>query len=213
MELRIVILDRDRIRRRLVCEAASVIGGLRVVGEAASCEDAGVCAGADVFLINAALVRAERDALDGLVAESPGSCVVLYSAQPDLDSLIAAGRLPVRGVLAFNHLAGREFARALEVIAHGGAVIEPRSAQLLLEYVARMGVPVGSGRLQFELSGREAEVLELVRAGLSNKEIALRLRLSLGTVRGHLRSIFRKLDVRSRAGAAALATGLIRSAG
>jgi len=54
-----------------------------------------------------------------------------------------------------------------------------------------------------ELTDREHEVLQFVRLGLSNKEIAMRMTISLGTVRAHLRSIFRKLDVTSRAGAAA----------
>ena len=55
------------------------------------------------------------------------------------------------------------------------------------------------------LTARELEVLQLVAAGLSNKEIADRLVVTVGTVKAHSASIYRKLDVpgRTRAGAVA----------
>lgn len=53
----------------------------------------------------------------------------------------------------------------------------------------------------YGLSVRELEVLELLSTGLSNKEIADRLKLSVHTVRQHTKPIFRKLGVNSRVGA------------
>jgi len=58
------------------------------------------------------------------------------------------------------------------------------------------------------LSERELEVLQLVGAGLTNREIAARLFLSLNTVKGHTRSIYGKLDVHSRMQAVARARAL-----
>ena len=203
MELRLIIIAPERVRRRLAGEAIASLPGLRVVAEwASACEAEQTAESPDLFLVNAALFRSEAHELDDLAHANPGVYFVLFGAQPDLNALLNARRLPVRGFLAFNHLADDEFARSLKVIASGGAVIEPTSAQLLLEYLATLPFPSASARLDSALSGREREVLDFVRAGLSNKEIALSLRISLGTVRAHLRSIFRKLDVRSRAGAA-----------
>lgn len=54
-----------------------------------------------------------------------------------------------------------------------------------------------------QLTRQEGEVLELVRAGLSNREIAERLVLSVKTVEGHLTTIYGKLGVASRAQALA----------
>jgi DNA-binding NarL/FixJ family response regulator len=48
------------------------------------------------------------------------------------------------------------------------------------------------------LTGREAEILELVGAGLSNKEIARRLKISLGTTKTHVHNLMRKLKLRRR---------------
>jgi DNA-binding NarL/FixJ family response regulator len=52
------------------------------------------------------------------------------------------------------------------------------------------------------LSTREAQVLHSLAHGLSNKEIAAALGLSVGTVKTHLRHIFRKLGVSDRTSAA-----------
>ncbi len=62
------------------------------------------------------------------------------------------------------------------------------------------------------LSAREIEVLKLIAEGRSNKEIGTSLFISEGTVKSHVKGIFAKLDVISRAGAVASATrrGLIQ---
>jgi LuxR family maltose regulon positive regulatory protein len=53
------------------------------------------------------------------------------------------------------------------------------------------------------LSGRELEVLRLIAAGLTNREIAARLFISLNTVKAHTRNIYGKLSVHSRTQAVA----------
>ena len=58
------------------------------------------------------------------------------------------------------------------------------------------------------LSPREAEVLRQCSRGLSNQEIADQLSITLGTTKGHLHKIFRKLNVRSRTAAVAKARQL-----
>jgi LuxR family maltose regulon positive regulatory protein len=63
------------------------------------------------------------------------------------------------------------------------------------------------------LSAREFEVLDCLTEGLSNREIAQRLTISLTTVKTHTRNIYRKLDVNSRTQAVArsIALGIVRS--
>ena len=58
------------------------------------------------------------------------------------------------------------------------------------------------------LSERELEVLQLIAEGMSNPEIAAKLYLSLNTVKAHTRSIYGKLDVKSRTQATARARAL-----
>jgi len=52
-------------------------------------------------------------------------------------------------------------------------------------------------------SGRELEILRLVAAGKSNRQIASELFVSVGTVKTHLNNLYRKLDARSRTQAVA----------
>ena len=55
------------------------------------------------------------------------------------------------------------------------------------------------------LSAREVEVLQCCTRGLSNQEIGDQLTVTVGTVKGHLVHIYRKLNVRNRTGAVATA--------
>lgn len=90
-----------------------------------------------------------------------------------------------------------ELSRAIHALAQGGAALEPAVAARLLERIA--------DREREELSGREREVLQLIVAGLSNKAIAVQLKLSENTVKSHISHIFGKLGVQSRAEAVAVA--------
>lgn len=69
-----------------------------------------------------------------------------------------------------------------------------------LQILPQAGVQ-SSGAASEALTGRELEVLRLVSMGMSNQEVAESLVLSVYTVQAHLRSIFAKLGVRSRAAA------------
>ncbi|WP_019587678.1 response regulator transcription factor [Deinococcus apachensis] len=62
--------------------------------------------------------------------------------------------------------------------------------------------PTGSA---FDLTGRERDVQRLLSEGLTNPQIAARLGVSVTTVAGHVRSVFSKLGVRTRAAATRVA--------
>jgi len=94
---------------------------------------------------------------------------------------------------------------------------EARSRDVMPDYVARLlaasgsdHAPVGAraGTLPEPLSVREQEVLKLIAAGLTNREIASALVISPETVKKHTGSIYGKLGVRSRTEAAIRARSL-----
>ena len=92
--------------------------------------------------------------------------------------------------------------KALAAVNHGERFVDP---------AIRNGTTTGS---DFErLSERELEVLSLVADGLSNKEVGERLHLAATTVRDHMQSVMRKLQVSTRTGAAVagLRQGLLAS--
>ena len=101
-----------------------------------------------------------------------------------------------------------DLARAIRIVHSGGSLIQPGLARKVLKefaHLARESVTGTSARptLLRELSDREVEVLQYVAGGKSNKEIADQLMISEKTVKAHLRSIFRKLEVGDRAQAVA----------
>ena len=83
----------------------------------------------------------------------------------------------------------------IESAAHGGSPLNPRVARSILS--ARR-----EQRSEPSLTDREREILELLREGLANKEIAARLGITVKTVKAHLTSLFQKIGVLDRTQAA-----------
>jgi LuxR family maltose regulon positive regulatory protein len=112
-----------------------------------------------------------------------------------------AGRLlaAIKGIEEQDTAAGeaqRSTAQAAPAPVARGSVAAARASSALL--------PAAQVQPLVEpLSTRELEVLELLAAGLANKEIAQRLVISVGTVKNHLKSIYGKLEVDSRTRAVA----------
>ena len=89
--------------------------------------------------------------------------------------------------------------RLLATIESGGSPLSPSIARHLIERL-RPATPRGvAGRGEERLSVREAEILALCAKGLRYAEIATSLGLSVHTVNAHLKSVYRKLMVNSRA--------------
>jgi two-component system, NarL family, response regulator DegU len=99
-----------------------------------------------------------------------------------------------------------ELFSAIKVVHSGGSLIQPGLARKVLKefaHMAREAPQPGRTSPIKELSDREIEVLQCVSEGKSNKEIAEQLTISEKTVKAHLRTIFRKLEVSDRAQAVA----------
>jgi DNA-binding NarL/FixJ family response regulator len=103
---------------------------------------------------------------------------------------------------------------AIRVVAAGEALLAPTVTRRLLDRFADTlqaddGTPPPS---LDSLTEREREVLKLLASGLSNAELAERLFLSETTVKSHISSVLRKLDLRDRVQAVVLAyeAGLVR---
>ncbi|MGZ3495932.1 MAG: response regulator [Vulcanimicrobiaceae bacterium] len=91
---------------------------------------------------------------------------------------------------------------AVEVARDGGAYFDPQIAHLVL---ARFSGDVEAKPNDTPLSPRETEILRLIAEGVGNLEIADRLHIGLGTVKGHIRDILEKLSAADRTQAAVVA--------
>jgi DNA-binding NarL/FixJ family response regulator len=101
-----------------------------------------------------------------------------------------------------------ELSSAVQQVLAGGSPINPGIAAHLLGVFRKLSHPVAVhsdpielavGSLDTKLSNRESEVLKLVARGYSDKEVAANLLIAKSTVDTHVRAIFRKFSVHSRA--------------
>ncbi|RMF27708.1 MAG: DNA-binding response regulator [Chloroflexi bacterium] len=206
--IRVLIADDHAILRqglRLILREAP---DLSVVGEAATGAEAiaqAVALAPDVVLMDIELPDLSGiEATRRIRALSPQTRILVLTVSDRSEDLVGALKAGARGYL----LKSADAATVLDAIrrvAAGQAVLPPDLTALLLDELAEPQ-PVAEG-----LTERELEVLGYIVQGLGNKEIAAILHLSENTVKTHVRHILSKLNVRSRAEAAAYAVraGLI----
>lgn len=189
-------LVREGTRRVLEQES-----DLEVVAEAGDGEEAVKLASKlkpDVALIDVAMPN-----LDGIEATKrikilcPTVAVLVLSAYDDDQFVFGLLEAGAAGYM-LKSVRGHEIVEAIRAVHAGESVLHPTVARKVLNRFA--GVPSKSSEKKpMELlTEREMEVLKLVTKGLSNKEIADDLYLSVRTVQGHLANIFNKLRVGSR---------------
>jgi len=117
----------------------------------------------------------------------------------ELPAIIPLLRAGATGFISRDGTVG-DLARAVIAVGRGELVLPPALAARALTLMAQG--QAAPGPLVEPLSERESEVLRQLAQGQTNKDIAQSLILSVRTVEAHLRSIFAKLDVRSRTEAA-----------
>jgi two-component system, NarL family, response regulator YdfI len=121
--------------------------------------------------------------------------VVLLSEQPKADWLSKALRAGVRAVLP-RDAPPEQLRVALEAAAAGLVVVHPSEVSAVLPAPAALSSPIRE--LPEPLTPREREVLQMISAGLGNKEIAGKLSISEHTVKFHVASILGKLGASTR---------------
>jgi len=130
-------------------------------------------------------------------ASHPGTQVVVLTTYSDDDSIIGALQAGALGYLT-KDATRAEIGRAVLAAAAGQAVLDPDVQQRLLTAATRGPAPVPPEAEEGDLTPRESEVLRLIAAGRSNREIARALFVSEATVKTHVNRIFAKTDSRDR---------------
>jgi DNA-binding NarL/FixJ family response regulator len=189
---------------------------IEVVGEAADGREAIDLAnrlGPHVILMDVRMPNLDGvEATRRLVAQgTPAKILILTTF--DLDEYVyAAIRAGASGFL-LKDVRPAELVEAIRVVAAGDALLAPSVTRRLLDRFAET-LPGGEGPPPelSSLTERELEVLKLVAGGLSNAELATRLFVSETTVKTHVSSVLRKLNLRDRVQAVVLAyeAGLVR---
>jgi DNA-binding NarL/FixJ family response regulator len=168
----------------------------------------------DVILMDIRMPNLDGvEATRRLVAQGTEARVLILTTF-DLDEYVYdAIRAGASGFLLKDVRPG-QLVEAIRVVAAGDALLAPSVTRRLLDRFAEVlpGRDQGPPRELASLTERELEVLKLVAEGLSNAELAERLFLSETTVKTHVSSVLRKLNLRDRVQAVVLAyeAGLAR---
>ena len=156
-----------------------------------------------VFLIDV-VNRAGDLELPSLVRlQCPKADVLLLSDKDDDEFRVRAFRAGAAGCIS-THLGIRELEEAIRVVADGQLWIEHGAAtRIISDLVHKKPISRSvAGPHTSQLSQRERDVLGLAAVGFRNKEIASRLFISENTVKTHLLTVYRKLEVTGRLEAA-----------
>ncbi|HEY5626148.1 MAG TPA: response regulator transcription factor [Dehalococcoidia bacterium] len=138
-------------------------------------------------------------------SELPETKIIMLTVSDDEEDLFEAMSSGAHGYL-LKDMNPEELLERLEDALRGEAVIAAPMAQHLLNALVEQGQRRGKeGQSEAELSPREREVLDLVRQGATNKEIAEKLFISVGTVKNHIHNILEKLNLTNRTQIAAYA--------
>ncbi|MFJ6609980.1 response regulator [Streptomyces sp. NPDC091289] len=145
-----------------------------------------------------------------LTAPPAVAMLTTFDAGHYIDDALRSG---AAGLLMKN-TAPEQLVHAVRVLAAGGRILAPEAVGPVVEGYLAGGRDTGAAARTGALTGREGQVLALVGAGLSNREIARELRLSHGTVKDHVSAVLSKLGGVNRVQAAVLAdrAGLIDGA-
>lgn len=206
-KIRVLLADDQRLMRDGLRTLLELEDDLEVVGEAENGRTAVELAGElqpDVVLMDVRMPEMDGvEATRQLAARQP-ECRVIILTTFDDESIIFEGlRAGALGYL-LKDVSGEELAAAIREVHRGGALIQPSVARKVLAEFSRLpAAPSPAPVLPGDgLSERETEILKLVSRGLSNKEIALRLSLTEGTVKNYVSAILQKLGVQDRTQAA-----------
>lgn len=203
--VRVLLVDDQALFREGLHTLLDAHDEIEVVGEAADGEQA-------LRLVaqlkpDVVLMDLRMPVLDGVEAtrrlvEARARCAVIaLTTFDDDDLLFAALRAGAVGYL-LKDVTSRMLVDAIEAAACGQALLQPSIATKVIAELTRLSKDRPHLEAFERLSEREVEVLRWLGRGASNKEIASALRITEGTVKNHVTSIFSKLEVDDRTRAA-----------
>ena len=204
--IRILIADDHAMFREGLRALFAALPDIEVVGEAAN--GAAAVTQATTLQPDVVLMDINMPDLNGIEATrqilttQSGMGIIMVTMLEDDASVFAAMRAGARGyVLKGAH--HDEILQAIRAVAAGQAVFGPAIATRMMNFFQGLNNPAsqsGNAAQAFpELTEREREVLVLIAQGISNKDIAEKLVISMKTVSNHITNIFSKLQVADRA--------------
>jgi len=143
------------------------------------------------------------DATRTILQELPECKIIFLTVYETNENLLEAIRLGAKGYLLKN-VTGASLLASLRALAQGEIAMSRKMMSQIIEH-SRSSSTLSTPDLVDKLSPREIDILLELQDGASNLEIAKRMFLSENTVKHHIHSILKKLDVENRQQAGMLA--------
>jgi len=212
--IEVIVADDQTLVRRGIRSLLELSGEFAVVAEASDGDEALAAVRArrpDVLLLDVRMPKKSGlEVLEALRAiEAPPPAILLTTFDDDAVA-IRGIELGARGFL-LKDVTLEQLTGAIRAVAGGGTLYSPAVTERVLRGLGRVPIAFEAAALPEPLTRREREVLRLMAAGASNKEIARALHAADGTIKNHASAIFAKLGVRDRTRAVlkALELGLL----
>ena len=207
MSIRVGIVEDDCSVRENLALLIDSAPGFSCVAACASAEEALkrlFDAGPDVVLMDIHLPgQSGIECVARLRRLLPQTQVIMLTVEEDSERVFESLKAGAAGYLV-KHVSPEEILEAVAGVHRGGA---PMSSHIARMVVTAFRQPPRSGGADESLTAREEDILRLLAKGNRSKEIADQLNIGSGTVNTHVRHIYEKLHVRSRAEAVARYVG------
>lgn len=208
--IRILVVHPTRLVGSLYASVFDDRPNMEVVGLATTAEDAlNQAASLDPDIVLASAMLADNGALSLTkeISQNHPEIKVLVVGLPKSKSAILQYVMAGASGYVLQDVTIDVLIKNVKAAQEDKALVSPSMAAAFMEHIAELAHisagPYLQPRAYSELTPRELEVLELISEGLTNQEIANRLYIEVGTVKNHVHSILKKLDVGSREDAAA----------
>ena len=199
--IKVLLVDDHRMFREGIRNRLARYGRFKVIGEAASAEEATTImeqAAPSIVILDIRMQGPSGIDLARRLRRDWPDVKILVLSGYDFDQYVRAlARIGIHGYL-LKDCPQEDLIEALDEIARGGVVLPPRIASKIMRSYASDSVNE-THNPRWDLTVREIEVLECLHEGLRNADIASRLDISPRTVETHVGSIISKLGAHSRA--------------
>ncbi|EOS42112.1 response regulator transcription factor [Lachnospiraceae bacterium JLR.KK009] len=202
MSAKVVIVDDHSMVREGLKQLLELNGDVEVIGEA--CDGVECLMLLEKVLPQVLLLDINMPKMNGLEVleklkeENINVKVIILTVHNEIEFLLKAVEIGIDGYL-LKESDSSELKKAISHVVRGETYIQPSMIPLLNSRMLERDIEKEKINL---LTRRELEVLKLLSVGLYNKEIGKKLDISERTVKNHISSIFKKIDVTDRTQAA-----------